>query len=84
VFRGRATGRRFGAVFRAAYGVNLQPEGVLGDNRGLHTWCAPIRAGVVELVDAPDSKSGAARRVGSSPTFGTNTLVQMLGQAVSI
>ena len=28
-------------------------------------------AGVVELVDAPDSKSGAARRVGSSPTTRT-------------
>jgi drug/metabolite transporter (DMT)-like permease len=27
---------------------------------------------VVELVDAPDSKSGAARRVGSIPTGGTN------------
>ena len=29
------------------------------------------RAPVVELVDASDSKSGAARRVGSSPTGGT-------------
>jgi hypothetical protein len=26
---------------------------------------------VMELVDVPDSKSGAARRVGSSPTRGT-------------
>jgi hypothetical protein len=25
----------------------------------------------MELVDVPDSKSGAARRVGSSPTRGT-------------
>ena len=31
--------------------------------------CAPV----VELVDAPDSKSGAARRVGSSPTGGTTS-----------
>jgi hypothetical protein len=28
-------------------------------------------AGVVELVDAPDSKSGSARSVGSSPTTRT-------------
>jgi hypothetical protein len=28
-------------------------------------------AGVVELVDAPDSKSGSARSVGSSPTART-------------
>src|SRR5262249_19055875 len=30
------------------------------------------RAGVVELVDAPDSKSGTARCVGSIPTARTN------------
>jgi hypothetical protein len=41
-------------------------------------------AGVVELVDAPDSKSGAARRVGSSPTLGTkktlkSTLIERIG-----
>ena len=29
------------------------------------------KAPVVELVDAPDSKSGTARCVGSSPTGGT-------------
>jgi hypothetical protein len=29
-------------------------------------------AGVVELVDAPDSKSGSARSVGSIPTARTN------------
>lgn len=29
------------------------------------------RAGVVELVDAPDSKSGSERSVGSSPTTRT-------------
>lgn len=29
-------------------------------------------ASVLELVDRPDSKSGAERRVGSSPTRGTN------------
>jgi hypothetical protein len=28
----------------------------------------------MELVDVPDSKSGAARRVGSSPTRGTKNL----------
>ena len=35
-------------------------------------------AGVVELVDAPDSKSGSARSVGSIPTARTN-LVQTPG-----
>jgi hypothetical protein len=30
-----------------------------------------INAGVVELVDAPDSKSGSERSVGSSPTART-------------
>ncbi len=29
-------------------------------------------AGVVKLVDAPDSKSGSERSVGSIPTLGTN------------
>ena len=33
---------------------------------------ASRRAGVVELVDAPDSKSGSVRSVGSSPTTRTN------------
>src|SRR3989339_962914 len=33
---------------------------------------APRLAGVMELVDVPDSKSGAARRGGSSPPPGTN------------
>ena len=32
----------------------------------------PLIAGVVELVDAPDSKSGSERSVGSSPTTRTN------------
>src|ERR1700744_1572694 len=31
----------------------------------------PVHARVVELVDAPDSKSGTARCVGSIPTSGT-------------
>ena len=30
-----------------------------------------LRAGVVELVDAPDSKSGSERSVGSTPTART-------------
>ena len=30
-----------------------------------------IDAGVVELVDAPDSKSGSVRSVGSTPTART-------------
>ena len=34
----------------------------------------PYRAGVVELVDAPDSKSGSARSVGSTPTTRTTTV----------
>ncbi len=33
-----------------------------------------LNAGVVELVDAPDSKSGSARSVGSTPT--TRTILQ--------
>ncbi len=33
-------------------------------------------AGVMELVDVPDSKSGAARREGSSPSPGTNMLLR--------
>ena len=33
--------------------------------------CASRHAGVVKLVDAPDSKSGSARSVGSSPTART-------------
>jgi hypothetical protein len=35
-------------------------------------------AGVVELVDAPDSKSGSARSVGSIPTSRTMNF-QMIG-----
>ena len=34
------------------------------------------RAGVVELVDAPDSKSGSERSVGSTPTTRTITVEQ--------
>jgi hypothetical protein len=37
---------------------------------------APRLAGVMELVDVPDSKSGAARRGGSSPPPGTNKHTQ--------
>lgn len=37
------------------------------------------RAGVVELVDAPDSKSGSERSVGSIPT--TRTIPQDQGKA---
>ena len=36
---------------------------------------AQPHARVVELVDAPDSKSGSARSVGSSPTSGTRTRI---------
>ena len=36
---------------------------------------APRLAGVMELVDVPDSKSGAARRGGSSPPPGTTKAV---------
>ena len=44
-------------------------------------------AGVVELVDAPDSKSGSARSVGSSPTarttsFGERRLAESTGAAL--
>ena len=34
--------------------------------------CQTHNARVVELVDAPDSKSGSERSVGSTPTMGTN------------
>ena len=44
----------------------------------LHVWAA-LRAGVAELVDAPDLGSGAARRGGSSPlTRTTSPLVSDL------
>ncbi len=33
-------------------------------------------AGVVKLVDAPDSKSGSERSVGSIPTLGTNEKIK--------
>ena len=36
---------------------------------------APRLAGVMELVDVPDSKSGAARRGGSRPPPGTTKLL---------
>ncbi len=35
-------------------------------------------AGVVELVDAPDSKSGSARSVGSIPTARTKVYLAFL------
>ena len=35
-------------------------------------------AGVVKLVDAPDSKSGSERSVGSTPTARTNNLIKDL------
>jgi hypothetical protein len=35
-------------------------------------------AGVMELVDVPDSKSGAARRGGSSPPPGTKQIFACL------
>ena len=37
-----------------------------------HIGAKRLDAGVVELVDAPDSKSGSARSVGSTPTTRTN------------
>ncbi len=40
------------------------------------------RAGVVELVDAPDSKSGSERSVGSSPTTRTTIYLLKLKRAV--
>lgn len=35
-----------------------------------------LSAGVVKLVDALDSKSSGATRVGSIPTFGTNVCMK--------
>ena len=49
--------------------VKINPSGVLA----IHLQERLI-ASVMELVDVPDSKSGAARRVGSSPTRGTNQI----------
>ena len=48
-------------------GVALGTELVQSANRG----CRRRYAGVVELVDAPDSKSGSVRSVGSIPTART-------------
>ena len=65
----------------------LGPEGVRGGRmqvlwalaRGLSSGRCRVRgsniAGVVKLVDAPDSKSGSARSVGSSPTARTIQIV---------
>src|SRR5690349_7125966 len=46
-----------------------------GDEKPLSTRFLPC-APVVELVDAPDSKSGTERCVGSSPTGGTKRLFE--------
>jgi hypothetical protein len=43
----------------------------LDDRVGFCHLASPSRAGVVKLVDAPDSKSGSARSVGSIPTART-------------
>jgi hypothetical protein len=48
--------------------TSMNADGVYGIKR------PNILASVMELVDVPDSKSGAARRVGSSPTRGTNQI----------
>ena len=40
--------------------------------------CSPF-ASVAELVDAPDSKSGSARSVGSIPTRGTKPTTIVAG-----
>ena len=39
-----------------------------------------LNAGVVELVDAPDSKSGSARSVGSTPTTRTSVYLRFEGR----
>jgi hypothetical protein len=39
-------------------------------------------AGVVELVDAPDSKSGSERSVGSIPTARTNNAFQLTQRSI--
>jgi hypothetical protein len=41
---------------------------------------ADSRAGMAELVDALDSKSSGATRVGSTPTLGTNFLERRFGR----
>jgi hypothetical protein len=44
---------------------------------------ASRRAGVVELVDAPDSKSGSVRSVGSSPTTRTTLFIELMALIAS-
>ena len=43
-----------------------------------------FNARVVELVDAPDSKSGAERCVGSSPTMGTKQRGCVIGRKAKV
>ena len=78
--RGDGTGRRAGLTMARlrdiAAQANVKRSGTLSReaaagakircNRNIYTL-----AGVMELVDVPDSKSGAARRGGSSPPHGT-------------
>ena len=45
---------------------------------GADTGITGANAGVVELVDAPDSKSGSARSVGSIPTARTKVYLAFL------
>ena len=42
------------------------------------------RAGVVKLVDAPDSKSGSARSVGSIPTTRTTGIPDIVVSIIAV
>jgi hypothetical protein len=63
--------RRFTATLkglhRPLHGLEIAKGSLIGSRR----------AGVVELVDAPDSKSGSERSVGSIPTARTTTYMNL-------
>ena len=66
--------------------MRMRPSVTLADlarrSVGASGLCYPLalytRALVAKSVDAPDSKSGSARSVGSSPTWGTTIRCQSL------
>lgn len=51
--------------------LGKQTEGINGDKKVNELPLKFVFAIVGELVDPPDLESGVVRRVGSSPTFGT-------------
>ncbi len=59
-----------GTIWRIGQAVKTPP--FHGGNTGSIPVCVTIYAEVMEQADRADSKSVAARRVGSNPTFSTN------------